>query len=135
MVERFASHPLKRVPEGAAQHQTAGPYSPVLEIDAHRLVDISGQVAIDPGRALGERIEEQTAHTLANCARQLATAGCTFADVFKINVYLADIKDWERFNVVYAERMTQPLPVRTAHSGRAKPWVFSSRWKCGQSWR
>ena len=39
--------PLKQRPARARQHATAGPYSPVLEIDARRLVVISGQVAVD----------------------------------------------------------------------------------------
>ena len=89
----------KFVPAGAAQHKTAGPYSPVLEVQADRLVVISGQVAVDPdGNILGDTIEEQTRATLENCRRQLETAGCTFHDVFKVNAYMADVNEWDRFN-------------------------------------
>src|SRR3954462_5479164 len=85
----------KRVPTGAIQHSTAGPYSPVLEIQADRLFVISGQVAIDlHGTIVGETIEQQTRATLDNCRRQLETAGCTFDDVFKVNAYMADLDDW-----------------------------------------
>ena len=38
---------VKRVPEGAVQHVTAGPYSPVLEVEADKLVLISGQAPIN----------------------------------------------------------------------------------------
>ena len=108
-------HPLKARPRGAKQHATAGPYSPVLEVDAKRLVVISGQVAVDmSGRVLGSTIEEQTRATLENCAAQLASAGCTLNDVFKVNIYLTDLGQWTRFNAVYEEMMTEPLPVRTA---------------------
>jgi 2-iminobutanoate/2-iminopropanoate deaminase len=104
----------KRVPTGATQHSTAGPYSPVLEIQADRLVVISGQVALDPhGNIVGDTIEEQTRATLANCRRQLETAGCTFDDVFKVNAYMADLNDWDRFNAVYMEILPEPRPVRT----------------------
>ena len=104
----------KRVPTGATQHSTAGPYSPVLEIQADRLVVISGQVALDPhGNIVGDTIEEQTRATLANCRRQLETAGCNFDDVFKVNAYMADLNDWDRFNVVYMEILPEPRPVRT----------------------
>ena len=104
----------KRVPAGAVQHSTAGPYSPALEIQADRLVVISGQVAIDmQGNIVGNTIEEQTLATLANCRRQLETAGCTFDDVFKVNAYMADLNDWDRFNVVYMESFSEPRPVRT----------------------
>lgn len=108
-------HPLKSRPKDARQHATAGPYSPVLEVDAHRLVVLSGQVAVDlEGRPVGSSIEEQTAAALRNCSEHLATAGCSLADVFKVNIYLADLGDWARFNAVYEAMMPEPLPVRTA---------------------
>ena len=108
-------HPLKARPKGARQHATAGPYSPVLEVDATRLVVISGQVAVDmSGAVVGSTIEEQTRATLENCAAQLASADCTLGDVFKVNIYLTDLAQWARFNAVYEEMMTEPLPVRTA---------------------
>lgn len=106
--------PAKRVPQGATQHSTAGPYSPVLEIQADRLVVISGQVALDPqGKTVGDTIEEQTRATLANCRRQLDSAGCTLDDVFKVNAYMTDLNDWDRFNAVYMETIPEPRPVRT----------------------
>jgi 2-iminobutanoate/2-iminopropanoate deaminase len=109
------THPRKTVPEGASQHVTAGPYSPVIEVDARRLVVLSGQVAVDrEGRVVGASIEEQTIATLDNCRRQLAVAGCDLGDVFKVNVYLADLADWARFNAVYEATFPRPLPVRTA---------------------
>lgn len=105
----------KRLPPSASQHVTAGPYSPVLVIDATRLVVICGQAAILPDGSIPvESIAEQTELTLDNCESQLSHAGCTFADVFKVNVYLTDLNDWPRFNEVYAKRMPEPRPVRTA---------------------
>ena len=108
-------NPLISRPQGARQHVTAGPYSPVLEVDASRLVVLSGQVAVDmDGNIIGSTMEEQARATLQNCAKQLASAGCTLANVFKVNVYVADLGDWARFNAVYQEVMREPLPVRTA---------------------
>lgn len=108
-------HPLKRMPAGAVQHVTAGPYSPVLEVKADRLVVISGQVAVDlDGNPVGETMEEQAIAALDNCRRQLESAGCGFSDVFKVNVYLADLAEWSRFNAIYQKSMPPPLPVRTA---------------------
>jgi 2-iminobutanoate/2-iminopropanoate deaminase len=106
--------PVKRVPAGAVQHATAGPYSPVLEIDANRLVVTSGQVALDlDGNIVGETIEDQTRQTLANCRRSLESAGCTFADVFKVNAFMTNLEEWDRFNAVYVKEMPEPRPVRT----------------------
>mgnify|MGYP005846201327 CR=1 FL=1 len=108
------SHP-KQLPAGAAQHATAGPYSPVLEITPEKLVVISGQAALDSaGNVVGETIEEQTRLTLENCFTQLATANCTPADVFKVNIFMTDLDEWPRLNAVYKEMMPEPQPVRTA---------------------
>jgi len=69
--------PLKRRPKGARQHATAGPYSPVLEVDRRRLVVISGQVAVDlDGHLIGATIEEQKKAILHICAGYLANASC-----------------------------------------------------------
>ncbi len=106
---------LKRVPHGASQHKTAGPYSPVLEVEPGKLVVISGQAAIDPeGTVVGDTIEDQTRLTIENCFAQLATAGCSPADVFKVNIYMTDLAEWPRLNAVYREMMPDPRPVRTA---------------------
>ncbi|WP_299528921.1 RidA family protein [Ulvibacterium sp.] len=105
----------KSLPRNAGQHKTAGPYAPVLEVNPGKLVVISGQAAIDKeGNVIGETIEEQTAYTLDNCALQLASAGCALQDVFKVNVYIKDLKEWSRFNAVYKNYFTEPKPVRTA---------------------
>jgi 2-iminobutanoate/2-iminopropanoate deaminase len=115
MAASESEHSAKMVPPGASQHVTAGPYSPVLIVSPGQLVVISGQAAIDhAGNVVGETIEEQARLTLHNCRQQLATAGCTLADVFKVNVYLTDLAEWPRFNVVYREIMPEPRPVRTA---------------------
>ena len=99
----------------ATQHKTAGPYSPVLEIAANKLVVISGQASIDvDGQVIGDTIEEQTRGTLDNCKQQLANAGCSMDDVFKVNVYLKDLEHWPRFNEIYRTYFNHPLPVRTA---------------------
>ena len=106
---------LKKIPDGAKQHVTAGPYSPVLEIECKKLVVISGSAAIAmDGSIVGTTIEEQAKKTLENCLFQLNTAGCTFDDVFKVNVFMKDLADWGRFNEVYKTFFPDPKPVRTA---------------------
>ena len=105
----------KRIPDGASQHKTAGPYSPVLEISPGKLVVISGQASISPDlKVFGQKIEEQTEQTLENCRQQLNSAGCTLNDVFKVNVFLTDLDNWPKFNDVYTTYFEDPKPVRTA---------------------
>jgi enamine deaminase RidA (YjgF/YER057c/UK114 family) len=112
---REETRPAKAQPEGASQHVTAGPYSPVLQVYPGQLVVISGQAAIDPdGNIIGDTVEEQSRVTLDNCRTQLASAGCGLEDVFKVNVYLTDLEMWGRFNQVYETVMPEPRPVRTA---------------------
>ena len=107
--------PAVSLPVSASQHVTAGPYSPVLQINPGQLVVISGQASIDPsGNIIGTTIEEQSRFTIENCFRQLKTGGCTVQDIFKVNVYLTDLTNWPRFNEVYKEYFPDPRPVRTA---------------------
>ncbi len=101
-------------PTHATQHVTAGPYSPVLGVTAGDVIVVSGQGPLDAaGTVVGADISEQTRITLENCGRQLATAGASLADVFKVNVFLADLDEWEEFNAEYVRHFAEPLPVRT----------------------
>ena len=98
----------------ATQHTTAGPYSPVLGVSPGQLIALSGQGPLDEhGNVVGSDIREQTRLTLANCATQLAHAGAHLSDVFKVNVYLADLAEWDEFNREYVQHFSAPLPVRT----------------------
>ena len=107
--------PVKALPVRASQHTTAGPYSPVLQINPGQLVVVSGQAALDKdGNIVGQTVEEQTQLTLENCQWQLRSAGCSLEDVFKVNVYLKDLDDWAKMNQVYKTFFTEPYPVRTA---------------------
>ncbi|WP_417624287.1 RidA family protein [Paremcibacter congregatus] len=97
----------------ATQHITAGPYSPVLSIKAGELVVISGQAPINmAGEVVGDTIEEQTRYTLDCCLTQLKNADCDFSDVFKVNVYLTNLDEWDQFNEIYKEYMSAPYPAR-----------------------
>lgn len=105
----------KQVPYGASQHVTAGPYSPVLEVSCNKLVVISGQTCIAPnGNIPSMDFREQVRLTLLNCQNQLQSAQCSFEDVFKVNVYMTDLANWDIFNEVYQEMIPEPRPVRTA---------------------
>ncbi len=107
--------PAVELPESASQHATAGPYSPVLKVNPGQLVVISGQAAINQaGETIGDTIEEQTKFTLENCRKQLESAGSSLDEVFKVTVYLSDLEHWSRFNAIYKEYFSVPMPVRTA---------------------
>lgn len=90
-----------------------GPYS--QGIIAGDSVYVSGQGPLDPrtGEIIGETIEEQTELTMSNIKKIVEAAGCTMDDVVKVNVFLANLKHFERFNSIYTSFFNQPMPART----------------------
>ncbi|MBS4178732.1 RidA family protein [Lederbergia citrea] len=99
-----------RTPEASSGN---GPYS--QGIIAGDFVYVSGQGPLDPqsGGVVGSTIEEQTELTLKNIQNILKAAECTMDDVIKVNVFLASLKDFDRFNSVYVQFFNQPMPART----------------------
>ena len=66
-------------------------YSQVVTVPAGTQVWVSGQVASGPDGKTPDGIEAQTRLAFENVARALATAGATWADVFKITIFVTDI--------------------------------------------
>ncbi|HBU96844.1 MULTISPECIES: RidA family protein [Thalassospira] len=88
------------------------PFSPAVR--AGDYVYISGQVAMkENGEIEYGGIEDQTRRTMENVKATLALAGCTLDDVFKMNVWLADTRDFWTFNRVYAEFFPGERPARS----------------------
>ena len=88
------------------------PYSKAYR--AGDLVFTSGQVAFDESGALVEGdIEAQTRQVMRNIEAVLTEAGCTLADVVKTTVWLDDVRDFGRFNQVYAESFPGDAPARS----------------------
>lgn len=78
------------------------------------LLYIAGQVPRDKQRnVIGETIEEQTVAVLQNVRAVLHEAGCDLEDLAKVNVYLADLAEFEGFNAAYARVMAGSTPPRT----------------------
>jgi len=76
---------------------------------------VSGQASVDfktSAFVLGT-IEEETIRTLNNIKAIVERAGATMQDVVKCTVHLSDIKDFDRYNKVYAGYFTGIKPART----------------------
>jgi 2-iminobutanoate/2-iminopropanoate deaminase len=90
-----------------------GPYSQA--ISAGGFLFTSGQVALDP--ATGEIVEggfdAQARQVMKNLRQVLASAGCTFDDVVKATIYVADLADFPRLNELYGEAMGDHRPARS----------------------
>ncbi len=98
-----------------------GPYSQAIATD--RLVFCSGQVGIDPatGKLVEGGVAAQAERALRNLAAVLDAAGCTFGDVAKVTIFLADIADFATVNAVYAKYMPDPPPARSTFAVAALP--------------
>ena len=90
-----------------------GPYNQAVK--ANGFLFVSGQAAVDFKTStfvLGT-IEEETIRTLDNIKAIIEAAGATMDDVVKCTVHLSDIKDFDRYNKVYASYFTGIKPART----------------------
>ena len=77
-------------------------------------VFVSGQVGFDAGGEIVQGgIVAETRQTMDNIVAILAKAGCTLADVVKVNVWLDDTRDFQAFNRVYAGYFDGQLPARS----------------------
>jgi 2-iminobutanoate/2-iminopropanoate deaminase len=83
---------------------------------------LSGQIGNLPGRLelVPGGIEAETRQMMDNIAHVLNAAGCSFDDLFKCTVMLADMDDWAAFNHVYMGYFRPDrLPARSAFAARA----------------
>lgn len=76
---------------------------------------VSGQAAVDfrTSEFILGTIEEETHRTLGNIKAIVEAAESTMENVVKCTVHLGDIKDFDRFNKVYAEYFPNIKPART----------------------
>lgn len=91
-----------------------GPYSHGIICSGH-LLFVSGQGPVDPqtGEFTGTTFEEQAVRTLDNVKAIVEGAGASLKDVVKVNAYLANMGDFQRFNQIYRRYFSEPYPART----------------------
>jgi 2-iminobutanoate/2-iminopropanoate deaminase len=101
--------------------EAIGPYSQAVV--AGDLVFTAGQIALDPAsmEMVGDDVAAQTDRVLQNLGAVLAEAGCSFSDVVKTTVYLADMADFPVMNEVYARHFGEHRPARAAMQAAALP--------------
>ncbi|MBE7540154.1 MAG: RidA family protein [Opitutaceae bacterium] len=92
---------------------STGAYSAAVEIDGWIFVSGQGPLDLATGEIRSGTIEAETRLTLSHIRRILETAGASMADVVRCTCHLADIRDFDRFNLVYAEHFPKPFPART----------------------
>jgi 2-iminobutanoate/2-iminopropanoate deaminase len=98
-----------------------GPFSPAIR--AGETVYLSGQVSQDPvtGKLVDGGVAQQTDQILKNVDAVLQAAGLTLRDVVRVGVFLADMRDFQAMNAVYAKWFEAPYPARTTVAAAALP--------------
>jgi 2-iminobutanoate/2-iminopropanoate deaminase len=98
-----------------------GPYSQAVSVDGWLFT--SGQIALDPasGEMVAGGFEAQARQVLANLRHVLTAAGCSYDDVVKATIYVADMGDFPRLNELYGEVMGDHRPARSTVQAAALP--------------
>ena len=98
-----------------------GPYSQAIR--AGGLVFTAGQLGIDPrsGELAPGGVAAQAEQALANLEAILGAAGSGLGHLVKVTVFLVEIGDWAAVNEVYAHRIPEPFPARSAFAVRELP--------------
>lgn len=90
------------------------------------LVFVTAQTGRDPDTGkLEEGLDAQTRRMLSNVDAILNAAGCSPADIVKVTLLLANIKDFKAVDQIYAGWLPglgiTPLPARTAFAAASLP--------------
>jgi 2-iminobutanoate/2-iminopropanoate deaminase len=90
-----------------------GPYSQAIIHNG--LIFLSGQGAFNPqtNQVMPGTIEEETALALENIRIILEEAGSSIDNLLQVRVYLADIREYGRFNEVYKRIFQKDFPARS----------------------
>ena len=99
--------------EAAPAPFQGAPYNQAIV--AGELVFVAGQLGLAPGETAVEGdIGRQTEQALANLAAILEAAGSSMDKLVKTSVFLADLDDFQGMNEVYATRVGDRPPARSA---------------------
>ena len=86
-----------------------GYYSPAIV--HHHTVYVSGQLTLnEKGEPQTACIEDEVRQCMKNIETILAACGSNLHHILKVNVFIADITNWPKFNQVFAEIMDDDRP-------------------------
>jgi 2-iminobutanoate/2-iminopropanoate deaminase len=98
-----------------------GPYNHVAKVGA--FITIGGTAGVDPatGQLAGRDVASQTRQILDSFRVMLSSVGSDLAHVVHVNVFLAQMRDFEAMNAAYVEKMGDHRPARTVIGVRELP--------------
>lgn len=90
------------------------------------LVSVAGQAGIDPGTStlVPGGLAEQMERTRANIEAALQSCGASMQDVIRVDVFLADLSQFEEMNESYQSWFTAPYPTRTTVGTQLAPGLL-----------
>ena len=89
-----------------------GPYSQAVLVNG--TLYVSGQIAINPTNGLFvlDNIIEETQRVMDNIKAILTEAGMDFSNVVKTGIFLSDMNNFAKVNVIYGSYFTKDFPAR-----------------------
>jgi 2-iminobutanoate/2-iminopropanoate deaminase len=98
-----------------------GPYSHIAKVGP--AITIGGTAGFDPatGALAGPDVRSQTLRILDTFQVMLESVGSDLDHVVHLNVFLAEMSDFEAMNAAYVERMGDYRPARTVIGVRELP--------------
>lgn len=105
----------------------AMPFSDAVLIDGRTLY-LSGRIGLCPGTTqVPGSVEEEAALLMQDLVDLLAAAGMTVDEIVFLQVFSPDVSLWARFNEVYKNYFSGPMPPRSfIGSG---PLLFGARFE------
>jgi 2-iminobutanoate/2-iminopropanoate deaminase len=98
-----------------------GPYNHVAKVGEH--IWIGGTAGVDPetGQLAGADVAAQTKQILRSFKAMLQAVGSDLDHAVHINIFLADMADFETMNAAYAEVIGTHRPARTVVAVKELP--------------
>ena len=98
-----------------------GPYSHVAKVGS--FITIGGTAGVDPatGSLAGPDVASQTRMILDSFRTMLHSVGSDIDHIVHVNIFLAEMADFEAMNAAYVEKMGEHRPARTVIGVRELP--------------
>jgi len=101
--------------------KAVGPYSQAISHAG--ILYTSGQIGLIPetGMMIANDVEAQARQVTQNLSAVLHAAGATVNDIIKVTIFLVDMNDFPRVNIIYASWLGEHRPARATVAVAALP--------------
>jgi len=101
--------------------KAVGPYSQAIVSEG--VLYASGQIGLLPqtGDIIADDVESQAKQVTENLTAVLQEAGADLSDILKVNIFLTDMNDFPKVNVIYADWLAEHRPARATVAVAALP--------------